>query len=78
MTIQVCNFNKNKGELQAALNTEPASVQLYDPSIFPSSRGDFTGEDIKPGESFPVVMDHPKRMRFASVVRKADGKFRVS
>jgi hypothetical protein len=29
------------------------------------------------GESFPVVMDHPKRTRFATITRKADGSFSV-
>lgn len=80
MTIQVMSRTaaKSKKTLEVALNESAGLVNFYDPSIFEGSRGQFTGEDIKPGEKFPVVMDHPQRNRFATVSRKPDGKFKVS
>ena len=75
MTIQVENFNKSKKVLENQLNTDPSQVSFYDPSIFNSRF--FTGEDVKKGEHFAVVMDHPKRMRFASVARQQNGTFKV-
>lgn len=75
MTIQVLTATQSKAVLLACLKDAPASVQFVDPSVFqPRNGGDpFTGADIQPGEKFPVVMDHPKRTRFAQVVRTADG-----
>lgn len=80
MTIQLCSLEagKSKKALEAALHKDPQHVPFYDPSIFQGSRGTFIGADIKPGESFPAVMDHPKRMRFATVTRKADGRFKIT
>lgn len=75
MTVQVKNFNKSKEVLQNQLNTDPSQVSFYDPSIF-NSRS-FTGEDVKKGEHFAVVMDHPRRMRFALVTRRQNGTFKV-
>lgn len=75
MTVQVQNFNKNKGVLQDALNSTPEQVMFYDPSIF--NERTFSGKEVQTGEHFPVVMDHPKRMRFATVTRKQDGSFKV-
>ncbi len=79
MTIQVRTVAaaKSKKTLEAALNERAGLVNFYDPSIFEGSRGQFTGEDIKPGEQFPVVMDHPKRSRFATISRRADKSFKV-
>ena len=80
MTIQVCNskHGASKAALLAALQSTPALVEFHDPGIFTGPKGPyFTGEAIAPGERFPVVMDHPRSMRFAQVVRKADGSFRV-
>lgn len=75
MTIQVQTANQSKAVLLACLTDKPESVRFYDPSIVNERR--FTGADIKPGDRFPVVMDHPKRNRFAEVIRKADGTFKV-
>lgn len=71
MTIQVLTENKSKATLLAALTTDPAKVRFYDPSIVAERR--FTGADIKPGESFLVVMDHPRRTRFATITRRLIG-----
>ena len=78
MTIQVLSqqYAKSKATLQAALNTTPEKVIFLEPSIF--NEHDFNGAMIESGRKFPVVMDHPKRMRFALVSRKADGTFKVS
>lgn len=80
MTIQLRSqqYGKSKATLQEALNTTPTRVWFEDPSIFPGSRGQFTGADVKPGERFPLVMDHPKRSRFATLQRRPDGTFKVS
>jgi len=75
MTIQVENFNKSKEVLQNQLNTDPYQVSFYDPSILGSRF--FTGEDVKKGEHFAVVMDYPKRTRFAKVTRRQNGTFKV-
>lgn len=79
MTIQVINpaQGKSKKALEEALNSDAGAVDFFDPSKIEGSRGHFTGSEILPGR-FPVVMDHPKRMRFATVQRKPDGKFKVS
>lgn len=77
MTIQVQSraHGASKAALQAALTANPAGVWFYDPSIMaPRS---FTGADMAPGEKFPVVMDHPKLQRFATVARLPGGGFRV-
>jgi len=80
MTIQVLRtiFGKSKKVLQDGLNTRPGKVWFYDPSVLPDSRDTFPCDEMKLGESFPVVMDHPKRTRFAMVTRRADGTFKVS
>jgi len=75
MTVQVLTENKSKAVLLAALTTAPQSVRLYDPSFVAERR--FTGADIKPGERFPVVMDHPRRNRFAEIIRTPSGLFKV-
>lgn len=78
MTIQARTANQSKTVLQACLNDKPESVKFHDPGIFVSSKGDwFTGANIPPGDSFLVVMDHPRRSRFAEVTRKTDGTFKV-
>lgn len=90
MTIQVTipSIATSKAALQQALNravdhadrTGEASgvCEFYDPSIFPGSRGTFSCLNMVEGESFPVVMDPAKRMRFALVKRMATGYFKVS
>lgn len=80
MTIQLRSqqYGKSKATLTAQLNEDPARVRFEDPSIFAGSRGQFTGADVKPGERFPLVMDHPKRSRFATLQRRLDGTFEVS
>lgn len=75
MTVQCLTENKSKAVLLDALKTRPESVRFYDPSIVSERR--FTGRDIKPGDRFPVVMDHPKRSRFAEVSRTSTGVFKV-
>lgn len=75
MTIQAVNFNKSKKELTEALNTHPQRVYFYNPSMFGSST--IRGSEILVGERFPVVMDHPKRMRFAEVKRVSETQFKV-
>lgn len=78
MTIQVQNHNTSKAALKAALAATPQAVQFHDPGVFTSSKGGwFTGADIPPGDSFPVVLDPATRRRFAKVTRKADGSWRV-
>lgn len=75
MTIQVVNVFKNKNLLAEALRDQPQTVRFYDPSIF--NERHFRGDDMKPGESFPVVLDHPLRTRFATIYRLKDGGFKV-
>lgn len=77
MTIQLQSreFGKSKATLAAALNASPASVWFYNPSIV--CEGEFSGDEIKPHERFPIVMDPPKRQRFAEIWRRPDGTFRV-
>lgn len=78
MTIQLTSqrFGKSKATLQEAMNTTPNQVAFEDPSIF--SPRSFVAADIRQGEKFAAVLDHPKRMRFATIARKPDGTFRVS
>lgn len=78
MTVMLISvkFGKSKAVLQDALNHEPNNVAFHDPSIIRPR--DFWGDGISRGESFPVVMDHPKRTRFALVTRKTDGSFKVT
>ena len=79
MTVQLTSaaFGKSKAALLDGLRRTPALVKFSDPSIFSGSRGQFTGADITAGDSFPVVMDPSTRRRFAKIVCKADGTFRV-
>lgn len=79
MTIQLTSaaFSKSKAALLDGLRRTPALVKFNDPSIFPGSRGQFTGADVTAGDSFAIVMDPATRRRFAEVVCKADGTFRV-
>lgn len=74
MTIQVLSCNASKAKLLEALRTQPSAVTFYDPSIL--NERWFSGADIKEGEAFAVVMDHPKRTRFARIVKAPKG-FRV-
>lgn len=89
MTIQVNNpaHGKSKAALQTALNNAfevyeapgiSRAIHFYDPSIFEGSRGSFSALTMARGESFPVVMDPAKRMRFALVKRLTNGTFKVS
>lgn len=79
MTIQIAapfKYGKSKAVLSAALNgDECGQVNFADPLPFGTRY--FTGLKIGVGERFAVVMDPETRMRFAEVVRKADGTFRV-
>lgn len=75
MTIQVMSFGESKQKLQEALNSRPREVVFEDPSIM--TPGVFTGEGIRKGESFLVVMDPKTRRRFATVKRLESGEFRV-
>lgn len=80
MTIQVLSqeFSTSKQALQDALNSAPGKVWLHEPSVFhPSGPHDFPASHMTAGQSFPVVMDHPKRRRFAKITRKADSTFKV-
>lgn len=80
MTIQVLSkeVSTSKKALEEALNTIPGKVWFHNPSIF-HDKGphDFSGLRITIGESFPVVMDHPRRSRFATVTRLDDSSFKV-
>ncbi len=78
MTIQVIerSAGKSKRVLEEKLNA--GHVFLHDPSVFPGGRGSFSSQTMLPGEYFPVVMDHPKRSRFAIIRRGIDGRFKVS
>jgi hypothetical protein len=78
MTIQVISqqFAKSKKTLQDALNSTPERVIFLEPSIF--NEHDFNGAMVEVGRHFAVVMDHPKRTRFAIVRRKADGTFKIT
>lgn len=75
MAIQVLTCNASKVKLLAALQTQPQAVSFYDPSIMNERR--FSGADVKHGESFTVVMDPQTRRRFAKVMRRPNGEFRV-
>lgn len=79
MTIQVSSTRvaRSKATLEAALAADPREVWFYDPSIFQGSRGTFSADEVKPGDRFPVVMDPATRQRFAEIVRKPDGSFKV-
>lgn len=80
MTVQLASHlahGKSKKVLQEALSRTPGQVRFYDPSIFSGSRGVFTGAAITAGDRFAVVMDPDTRRRFATVVCKADGTFKV-
>lgn len=72
MTIMLMTprFGKSKAALRDALATMPNQVEFADPSPF--TLRFFTGADIEVGESFYVVMDHPRRSRFALITRRAD------
>lgn len=74
MTIQIDGGSPNKQDLQTKLNTQPAQVILHDPGIHGRT---FRGNEISNGDKFPVVMDHPKRLRFAQIERRYDGTFKV-
>ena len=77
MTIQLTTLHgKSKAALLAGLREEPTKVGFHDPSIM--NERWFNAESIPPGTRFPVVMDHPRRSRFAEVERKADGTWRVT
>lgn len=76
MSIQAVNYNKSKKELAEALNTHPDRVYFYNPSMF-GSHTSFRGHEIRVGERFPVVMDHPKRNRFAEIKRVSETQFKV-
>jgi hypothetical protein len=77
MTTQITNSaqGKSKATLQAALNANPHGVLMLTP--MPGRDALHTADIIKPGEQLAVVMDHPRRMRFALIKRAADGTFRV-
>lgn len=68
---------KSKAVLEDALRRTPALVVFEDPSIFSGSRKNFTGADITAGDHFALVMDPLTRRRFAQVICKVDGSFRV-
>lgn len=76
MTIQVVTFNASKTVLRDALASTPGRVRFFDPS--PTDNRMFSGLDIKLGDLFPVVLDHPRRTRFAKIERRPDGTFRVT
>ena len=78
MTIQLVSqqFGNSKKALEDQLNRDPALVHFEDPSIF--SPRSFTGAEVARNQSFAVVMDHPKRMRFAKISRGREDKFKVS
>lgn len=80
MTIQVSStqYSTSKKALQDRLNTEPGTVTFYNPSLFTTLPSNFYGRNIPERSHFPVVMDHPKRNRFATITRKPDGTFKVS
>lgn len=66
----------SKKALAAAVAERPGHVWITDPSIFPSSRGEFIAEALKPGESV-CVTNHPKRSWFAQVGRTSAGRLYV-
>lgn len=79
MTVQIAapfKHGKSKATLQDALNSDLEIVNFREPSPF----GDriFGKDSIKPGESFPVVLDPATRRRFAKVPRTATNIFKVS
>lgn len=80
MTIQLKSpgVAKSKATLQAALNSNAKAVRFEDPSIFPGSRGIFTGDQIPSGDHFPLVMDPQTRRRFGVVTRRIDGTFKIT
>jgi hypothetical protein len=77
MTTQLLSqtLAPNKRALADALNLKPDKVVFL--NVAPSGDHRFTGANILRGETFPCVLDHPKRMRFAQITRAADGRFRV-
>ena len=80
MTYQLATaaVGRSKATLAAALNERPERVAFTDPSLFgPRGGGSFTGADFVAGERAEVVLDPATRRRFARIVRKRDGSFRV-
>lgn len=75
MTVQVLNFNTSKTVLRDALRATPEKVRFYEPSPFGDRH--YTGADLKVGSKIYVVMDHPKRLRFAIVIHSPRVGFRV-
>ena len=79
MTIQIAaplKHGASKQALQDALNNpEYNTVNFMEPSPFGNRI--FSAGTINKGTSFPVVMDPDTRRRFAKVVRRADGTFKV-
>lgn len=79
MTVQIAapyKYGASKKALSDALNGDNTGlVNFYDPSIVNPRY--FTGREIRIGERFPIVMDPETRRRFAEIVRKPDGTFRV-
>lgn len=77
MTIQLASpeVGKSKATLKAALESNPAAVRFYDPSIMGERH--LTGATWAEPAKTPVVLDHPKRMRFAQITKRADGTWKV-
>jgi len=76
MTVQAINFNTSKKALQEQLNLRAELVHFVEPMMVHDRR--FTGDEIKVGQSFPVVMDPQTRRRFATVKRVSFAAFKVS
>ena len=76
MTIQL-NMppGLSKKALQDKLNAAPGMVTFFDPSIMGERY--FTGATWNEPEGTAVVLDHPKRMRFAQITKRADGTWKV-
>jgi hypothetical protein len=75
--LKTLQHGKSKASLLKALNEEPENVVFEDPSPFRDKI--FTAARMKEWGNFsmPVVMDHPKRLRFAQVSITAQGKWSV-
>ena len=76
MTIQLKTpWGLSKKSLQEKLNADPSAVTFYNPSVV--KEGHFTGAQVSDGERFVIVLNHPKRTRFAGVQRLSVNDWKV-
>lgn len=73
--LRSLHAGKSKAALKVELESRPELVIFEDPSIM--NPRVFRGSEIKSGETFVAVLDHPKRYRFAEITKSKDGSWKV-